>query len=89
MNETKIKKNYKIKIRELKQNNFLYFEKNSPEISDAEYDKLKKEILDLENQYKFLRSEYSPSKSLGYKPSKNFKKKAHRVPMLSLANAFN
>ena len=89
MNETKIKKNYKIKIRELKQNNFLYFEKNSPEISDAEYDKLKKEILDLENQYKFLRSEYSPSKSLGYKPSKNFKKKAHRVPILSLANAFN
>ena len=89
MNETKIKKNYKIKIRELKQNNFLYFEKNSPEISDAEYDKLKKEILDLENQYKFLRSEYSPSKSLGYKPSKNFKKRAHRVPMLSLANAFN
>jgi len=89
MNETKIKKNYKIKIRELKQNNFLYFEKNSPKISDAEYDKLKKEILDLENQYKFLRSEYSPSKSLGYKPSKNFKKKAHRVPMLSLANAFN
>ena len=89
MNETKIKKNYKIKIRELKKNNFLYFEKNSPEISDAEYDKLKKEILDLENQYKFLRSEYSPSKSLGYKPSKNFKKKAHRVPMLSLANAFN
>ena len=89
MNETKIKKNYKIKIKELKQNNFLYFEKNSPEISDAKYDKLKKEILDLENQYKFLRSEYSPSKSLGYKPSKNFKKKAHRVPMLSLANAFN
>ena len=89
MNETKIKKNYKIKIKELKQNNFLYFEKNSPEISDAKYDKLKKEILDLENQYKFLRSEYSPSKSLGYKPSKNFNKKAHRVPMLSLANAFN
>ena len=36
--------------------------------------KLKKEILDLEKKYKFLKSKNSPSKSIGYKPSKNFKK---------------
>ena len=89
MNEAKIKKNYKIKIKELRKNNFLYFEKNSPDIGDAEYDKLKKEILDLEDKHGFLKSEYSPSKNLGYKPSKNFKKKSHRAPMLSLANAFS
>jgi len=89
MNEEKIKKNYQLKIKELRQNNQLYFEKNSPAISDADYDKLKKEILDLEEKYNFLKSKYSPSKILGHKPSKNFLKKSHKVPMLSLSNAFS
>ena len=89
MNEEKIKKNYQLKIKELRQNNQLYFEKNSPAISDADFDKIKKEILELEKKYKFLKSKYSPSKILGYKPSKNFLKKFHKVPMLSLSNAFN
>ena len=89
MNEEKIKKNYQLKIKELRQNNQLYFEKNSPAISDADYDKLKKEILNLEEKYNFLKSKYSPSKILGHKPSKNFLKKSHKVPMLSLSNAFS
>ena len=59
------------------------------EISDAEYDTLKKEILSLEEKYEYLVSKDSPSKSVGFKPSKNFKKVQHRVPMLSLANAFS
>ena len=42
----------------------------------------------LETNYKFLSSKYSPSKTVGHKPSKNFKKVSHRVPMLSLGNAF-
>ena len=88
MNEKEIKKIYKIKIDNLKQNNYLYFEKNDPKIDDSEYDKLKKEVLDLEKRYKFLKSKFSPSVSLGHKPSKNFVKISHRVPMLSLANAF-
>ena len=50
---------------------------------------LKKEIIDLENKYKFLKSERSPTKSVGFKPSKNFQKVKHKVPMLSLGNAFN
>ena len=89
MNEDKIKKNYQLKIKEFRRNNRLYFEKNSPAISDADFDKIKKEILELEKKYKFLKSKYSPSKILGYKPSKNFLKKFHKVPMLSLSNAFN
>ena len=88
MNENQIKKNYQKKIKELNQNNFLYFEKNNPKITDSEYDDLKKEILELENKHKFLKSKNSPSVNVGYKPSKNFLKKSHRVPMLSLANAF-
>ena len=52
-------------------------------------DDLKKEIILLENKYAFLKSNNSPSKSVGHKPSKNFKKVSHKVPMLSLANAFS
>jgi len=88
MNKEKVKQIYFEKIKKFRENNFLYFEENRPKINDAEFDKLKKEILELEKEYKYLKSEYSPSVSLGYKPSKNFKKRNHRVPMLSLANAF-
>jgi DNA ligase (NAD+) len=45
--------------------------------------------LSLEKKNDFLISEESPSEIIGYKPSKNFKKSKHRVPMLSLANAFS
>ena len=66
-----------------------YFDNNSSEISDADYDVLKKEIIDLEKKFKFLNSDNSPSKLVGFKPSKNFNKILHKVPMLSLANAFS
>jgi DNA ligase (NAD+) len=89
MNENHINKIYKKKIKQLTQNNFLYFEKNNPQISDIEYDKLKKEILDLEKKYNFLKDNNSPSQIVGYKPSKNFKKVFHKTPMLSLGNAFS
>ena len=89
MEKEKLKDLYKSKIKDFKSNNFLYFEKNDPKISDADFDKLKKEILDLEKKYPYLKNEDSPSKVLGYKPSKNFQKLKHKVPMLSLANAFS
>ena len=84
-----IKKKYLSIIQELKKNNKLYYEKSDPKISDLEYDKLKKEILDLESEYKFLKSKDSPSSSVGLKPSKIFFKHKHRIKMLSLSNAFN
>ena len=56
---------------------------------EKEYDKIKSEVLSLEKKYEFLKNENSPSKIVGYKPSKNFEKVTHKVPMLSLANAFN
>jgi len=88
MKEVEIKKYYKKKINELKNHNKLYFEKSSPKISDKEYDEIKKEILDLESKFSFLKSSSSPSNSLGFAPSKNFIKSTHRVKMLSLSNAF-
>ena len=89
MKEFEIKENYKKKINEIKKHNKLYFEKSSPKISDSQYDEIKREILDLEKKYSFLKSELSPSNALGYAPSKNFVKSEHRVKMLSLSNAFN
>ena len=89
MNKEVIRKNYKKKIRLINNYNQKYYNENLSIISDSDYDELKKEILALENKYSYLRSKDSPSKTIGYKPSKNFKKAPHRVPMLSLANAFS
>ena len=89
MNKDKIIKDYKTKIRELIKNNKYYYEDNKPRIDDQEYDKLKNKILILEKEYPFLRDSSSPSLKVGHKPSKNFKKVTHKVPMLSLGNAFS
>ena len=89
MSNELIQKEYKRKIELLIYYNQKYFNDNISEISDSEYDELKKEILDLEKKYKYLKSEDSPKLKVGYKPSKNFKKILHKVPMLSLGNAFN
>ena len=89
MNKKEIETNYKKKIKLLTNYNKNYYDKSSPLVSDKEYDNLKQDILLLEQKYKFLNSSNSPSKTVGYKPSKNFKKSLHRVPMLSLGNAFS
>ena len=88
MDKKKIVKDYLNKIDLLNDYNKNYYDLSSPLVKDEQYDKLKKEILDLENKYTYLKNKNSPSKIVGYKPSKNFKKANHRVPMLSLANAF-
>ena len=84
-----INKNYKKKIKLIEKYSKNYYDKNIPLVTDQEFDSLKKEIINLENTYKFLKSEKSPSQSVGFKPSKNFKKSKHKIPMLSLGNAFN
>ena len=89
MNKTLIKKSYLEKINKLKKYNQAYYENDSPIISDQQYDSLKKKIIDLEIEYKFLNNRESPTQSVGFKPSKNFQKIKHKVPMLSLGNAFN
>ena len=88
MEKKKIKKIYQEKIKKFKHHNFLYFEKNKPKITDGDFDKLKNEIIELEKSHNYLKDKDSPSNSVGFKPSKNFKKATHKVPMLSLANAF-
>ena len=89
MQNEEIKKDYLKKVEKFRDHNKSYYEKSKPSISDAEFDRLKIEILDLEKEYNFLKDFNSPSKVVGFRPSKNFQKVKHRIPMLSLGNAFN
>ncbi len=89
MKNSLIRKNYLKKIKLIHKFNSHYYDKDKPIVTDQKYDLLKKEILNLENQHDFLKSKDSPSKIVGFKPSKSFKKVKHKIPMLSLGNAFN
>ncbi len=85
----RIIEDFRNKLRELKDHNKYYFKDDSPKISDSEYDKLKNEILKLENKYSYLRLEGLASSLVGSTPSNKFKKVKHLKPMLSLSNAFD
>ena len=89
MNKKKILADYNHKINKINELNKSYYQLNKTIVPDYEFDQLKKEILELENQYDFLDHKNSPSKTVGYKPSRNFEKIKHKVPMLSLSNAFS
>ncbi len=89
MDRNKIKKDYNEKIKKLLKLNKFYYDLNKPLVNDHEYDQIKADILSLEKKYGFLESANSPSKTVGFKPSKTFKKVLHKVPMLSLSNAFS
>ena len=83
-----VKKDYINKINLIQKYNKAYYVNSKPNVSDTVYDELKKNILDLEKKYDF-KHKNSPSVSIGFKPSKNFKKVKHKIPMLSLNNAFS
>ena len=89
MNDKDVEIEYLKKVDLIQKYNKYYYDKNKPIVSDQAFDLLKKVIINLENKYKFLKSEHSPTRSVGFKPSKNFQKVKHKVSMLSLGNAFN
>jgi len=89
MNKKEIEKQYIKKIKLINKYNKYYYDKSNPLVSDKVYDDLKSNILFLEKKHSFLKSKESPSEIIGYKPSKNFNKVLHKIPMLSLANAFS
>ena len=74
---------------QLNYHNYRYYVLDQPEISDAEYDKLMRELLDLEARYPDLVTPDSPTQRVGAQPSAAFQTVQHRVPMLSLGNAFD
>lgn len=76
--------------REIERHNRLYYQFDSPEISDAEYDRLLKELTELESQWaEFIDVSGSPTQRVGAPPLDRFKPVTHISPMLSLANAFS
>jgi DNA ligase (NAD+) len=66
-----------------------YHVEDRPEITDAEYDRLFRDLLALEEEYPALQSADSPTQRVGGAPSENFDNVRHRAPMLSLGNAFS
>ncbi|HLS18437.1 MAG TPA: NAD-dependent DNA ligase LigA, partial [Paracoccaceae bacterium] len=69
--------------------NIAYHKHDAPEISDADYDRLKARLIALEEAFPALARADSPTHKVGAAPSEAFAKVRHRVPMLSLTNAFS
>lgn len=75
--------------QQIDQASYDYHVLDRPTISDAEYDRLYRELLTLEETYPTLRTADSPTQRVGAEPASQLVKHTHLVPMLSLANAFN
>ncbi|MBI3562262.1 MAG: NAD-dependent DNA ligase LigA [Gammaproteobacteria bacterium] len=87
------KKDIASKLQQLRDtislHNYRYYVLDAPEIPDAEYDRLLRELQTLESAYPELITPDSPSQRVGAAPLKEFAEVTHAVPMLSLNNAFN
>lgn len=66
-----------------------YYNQDSPEIEDFEYDNLMKELIKLEEENPELKRNDSPSNRVGGKPLDKFEQVVHKIPMLSLSNAYS
>ncbi len=75
--------------REIERHNRLYYNEAAPEVSDAQYDRLFRELAQIEADHPELFTPDSPTQRVGSMPSEGFAEVAHRVPMLSLANGFD
>lgn len=75
--------------KKLNQYNYDYHVLDNPQVSDYEYDQTLKRLLEIEGEFPDLITNDSPSQRVGGKPLEGFNKVEHRVPMLSLGNAFN
>jgi DNA ligase (NAD+) len=77
-------------LRELlDQYNYEYYVLDNPSVPDSEYDRLMKELIDIEAAHPELITPDSPTQRVGAEPLKAFQKVIHKTPMLSLGNAFD
>jgi DNA ligase (NAD+) len=75
--------------KQLREANYRYYVLDSPTLSDAEYDRLFRELSQLEESHPELRTPDSPTQRVGAQPSEKFAKVQHRRPMMSLANVMS
>jgi DNA ligase (NAD+) len=75
--------------RQIEHHNYRYHVLDDPEVADAEYDRLMRELIDLENRYPDIVTPDSPTQRVGASPLAEFGEVVHRLPMLSLENAFS
>lgn len=73
----------------LERHNYLYYVEAKPEISDRDYDRMMRELMDLEAAFPELAAPDSPSRRVGGAPLESFRTVEHRVPMLSLDNTYS
>ncbi|HKS16113.1 MAG TPA: NAD-dependent DNA ligase LigA, partial [Planctomycetota bacterium] len=83
-----VRKKYDKLRAEVEKHGRLYYVQASPEISDAEYDRLYDELVALEDKHPELRTPDSPTQKVGGAPLEKFEKAEHRLPMLSLEKAY-
>lgn len=74
---------------EIRHHDLLYYQHDRPKISDVEYDRLRRELEELEEQFPELITSDSPTQKVGAPVISKFAKVEHKIPMLSLANAFS
>ena len=74
---------------EIAKHDKLYYQEDSPQITDAQYDQLRQRLEEIEKQYPELLTSNSPTQKIGSTPSNKFNKVKHSRKMLSLANAFS
>jgi DNA ligase (NAD+) len=89
MAQESIKKKVEKLREEIEYHNYRYYILDQPEISDAQYDRLMRELEKLEQQHPELRTPNSPTQRVGASPLEEFEIVRHTTPMLSLANAFD
>jgi DNA ligase (NAD+) len=75
--------------RDIEYHNYRYYVEDDPVISDEEYDRMFRELRELEQEHPELASPDSPTQRVGAEPQERFHKVEHLRPMLSLANAFD
>jgi len=89
MNQTQAKKEIQALTKAIEKHNQQYYVLNDPVISDEEYDRLLKKLIDLEDAFPKLKSAASPTQRVGAKVQGNLPTVKHSLSMLSLDNTYS